>query len=129
MSSTLRFDDEASRKAEAAYLTPDVVEQRRVTRAVLALEQGEDVLDIGSGMGLLASEMAVEVGAGGSVAGIDPSQSMLALAQARRRPERSAEIRYVAGDACTLPFEDEMFDAAVATQVYEYVQDMPAALR
>ncbi len=27
-----------------------------------------------------------------------------------------------------LPFADETFDAAIATQVYEYVADMPAAL-
>jgi SAM-dependent methyltransferase len=72
--------------------------------------------------------MAAEVGAVGSVDGIDPSESMLGLARRRRPPEGAAEIRFVAGDASTLPFGDETFDAAVATQVYEYVQDMPTAL-
>lgn len=128
MSTTLQFDDEASRRAEATYATPDFVEQRRATRAALALRQGEKVLDIGSGPGLLACEMAAEVGAGGSVDGIDPSESMLALARGRRPPEGAAKIRFVAGDACALPFAGETFDAAVATQVYEYVHDMPAAL-
>jgi arsenite methyltransferase len=128
MSTTLQFDDEASRRAQAAYATPDFVEQRRATRASLALRQGENVLDIGSGPGLLACEMAAEVGAGGSVDGIDPSESMLALARGRRPPEGAAKIRFVAGDACALPFAGETFDAAVATQVYEYVPDMPAAL-
>ena len=99
MSGTLQFDEEASRRSEATYLTPDVVEQRRAVRAALALGEGEKVLDIGSGAGLLASEMAAEVGAAGSV------------------------------DARALPFADLSFDAAVATQVYEYVHDMPAALR
>lgn len=33
-----------------------------------------------------------------------------------------------AGDACALAFADHSFDAATATQVYEYVADMPAAL-
>jgi SAM-dependent methyltransferase len=32
------------------------------------------------------------------------------------------------GDATSLPFPDASFDAAVSTQVYEYVADMPAAL-
>ena len=63
MSGTLQFDEEASRRSEATYLTPDVVEQRRAVRAALALGEGEKVLDIGSGAGLLASEMAAEVGA------------------------------------------------------------------
>ncbi len=128
MSTTLQFDEEASRRAEATYMTLDVVEQRHAIRAALALGPGENVLDIGSGLGLLACEMAAEVGAGGSVAGIDPSQSMLALARGRRPPEGAAEIRFVAGEACTLPFAGETFDAAVATQVYEYVEDMPKAL-
>jgi SAM-dependent methyltransferase len=128
MSAMLQFDEEASRRIEATYATPDVVEQRCAVRAALALNQGENVLDIGSGPGLLACEMATEVGAAGSVSGIDASESMLALARMRRPPEGSAEIRFVAGDACVLPFTDESFDAAVATQVYEYVQDMPAAL-
>src|SRR5215469_5471254 len=113
MSAMLQFDDEASRRSEATYMTPDVVEQRRAVRAALALGRGEKVLDIGSGAGLLAQEMAAEVGTVGSVDGIDPSESMLALARRRRPADGAAEIR---------------FDAAVATQVYEYVQDMPAAL-
>ena len=128
MSTTLQFDDEASRRAEALYATRDFVEQRRATRAALALGLGENVLDIGSGPGLLACEMAAEVGALGSVDGVDPSESMLALARGRRPPEGAAVMRFVAGDASALPYGEETFDAAVATQVYEYVQDMPAAL-
>ncbi len=128
MGTTLQFDEEASGRAEALYVAPDFVEQRRATRAALALGQGEKVLDIGSGPGLLACEMAAEVGAAGSVDGIDPSESMLAIARGRRPPEGAAEVRFVVGDACELPFGSETFDAAVATQVYEYVQDMPAAL-
>jgi ubiquinone/menaquinone biosynthesis C-methylase UbiE len=124
----LQFDDEASRRAEATYTTADVVEQRRATREALALTHGENVLDIGTGMGLLACEMAADVGATGSVDGVDPSESMLTLARGRRRPEGGGAIRFVAGDASALPFGDETFDAAIATQVYEYVQDMPAAL-
>jgi ubiquinone/menaquinone biosynthesis C-methylase UbiE len=128
MSETLEFDEEASRRNEATYMTPDVVEQRRAVRAALALKRGEQVLDVGSGAGLLAHELAAEVGALGSVDGIDPSESMLALARRRRPHDGAAEIRFVAGDASVLPFADGRFDAAVATQVYEYVQDMPAAL-
>jgi SAM-dependent methyltransferase len=128
MSTTLQFDDEASRRAEALYAARDFVEQRRATRAALALGLGENVLDIGSGPGLLACEMAADVGAVGSVDGVDPSESMLSLARGRRPPGGAGVMRFVAGDACALPYGEETFDAAVATQVYEYVQDMPAAL-
>jgi ubiquinone/menaquinone biosynthesis C-methylase UbiE len=128
MSDTLQFDEAASRQSEATYMTPDVVEQRRAVRAALALAPGEKVLDIGSGAGLLAHEMAAEIGVLGSVDGIDRSESMLALARRRPPPDEAGEMRFVGGDACALPFADGSFDAAVATQVYEYVQDIPAAL-
>jgi arsenite methyltransferase len=124
----LQFDEAASRRIESTYTTPDVVEQRRLVRAALAPRQGESVLDIGSGPGLLACEMAAELGPDGSVRGVDPSDSMLAIANRRERPAAAAPVRFTTADACALPFGESSFDAAVATQVYEYVADMTAAL-
>jgi hypothetical protein len=40
------FDDDASRKLEAAYLTPDVVAQRRETLQALALQQASGSLTL-----------------------------------------------------------------------------------
>jgi ubiquinone/menaquinone biosynthesis C-methylase UbiE len=120
----LQFDEKQAKQVETTYMTPDIVEQRRATRALLALQPGEKVLDIGSGPGFLADEMAAEVGSEGAVHGVDPSESMLAIA--RRRETR---VQYAVGDATSLPYADGTFDALVSTQVYEYVPDMPAALK
>lgn len=128
MSSVLQFDEVASRRAEATYMTTDMVQQRRVVRDALALSVGEDVLDIGSGLGLLAVEIAAEVGSHGSVHGIEPSDSMRALARRRELAASLSRVDFRAGDACAMPFGPESFDVAVATQVYEYVEDMQAAL-
>jgi arsenite methyltransferase len=122
------FDERTSRHLEAAYTTPDVVEQRRQTVEMLELQPGEHVLDIGSGPGFLACEMAVVVGEEGSVHGIDPSDSMLAIAAHRERDPGAAPTEFRNGDAIDLPYPDARFDAVVSTQVYEYVEDMAAAL-
>jgi arsenite methyltransferase len=119
----LQFDEESSRRLVAAYLTPDVVAQRRSVRGWLELGPGERVLDVGVGPGFLAAEMAGEVGADGMVAGIDISESMLALAK-----ERGAAVDLRAGSAGSIPYPDASFDVAVSTQVLEYVADIPAAL-
>ena len=66
------------------------------------------------------------VGEGGKVVGLDASADMLAMAQARLSPFPQADC--LVGDATGLDFPDAAFDAAVSTQVYEYVADMPAAL-
>ena len=126
MSGGLRFDEETSRKVEALYLTPDVVAQRAQVLKALELRPGEKVLDIGSGPGLLACEMAVSVGNTGRVCGIDISEDMLTMSRKRCADKPWTEFKR--GGATHLPFPDNSFDAAVSTQVYEYVNDIPAAL-
>jgi len=125
---TLHFDEAAARRVETSYLTSDVVEQRRQVLAALAVQAGESVLDIGSGPGLLAVEMAVAVGAAGRVVGIDISDSMLSLAAARSIPAGAAPVSFHHAGVDHLPFPDVGFDVAVSTQVLEYVEDIPAAL-
>jgi arsenite methyltransferase len=122
----MKFDEDLSRKVEAIYLTPDVVEQRAQVLQALELTAGERVLDIGSGPGLLAYDMAVAVGEKGRVCGIDVSGAMLAMAGKRCAEQRWTEFR--TADATRIPYPDGSFDAAVSTQVYEYVSDIPAAL-
>ncbi|GAA1305036.1 methyltransferase domain-containing protein [Pseudonocardia xinjiangensis] len=123
---TLEFDEEGARRVERTYATPDVVAQRAQVLALLAPQPGERVLDIGSGPGYLAASLADAVGPTGTVYGLDPSPAMNAIA--RSRSATRPWIRIEDGDAATLPYPDSSFDAAVATQVYEYVPDMPRAL-
>ena len=123
------FDQDASRKLEATYQTPDVVAQRAATLHALALQAGERVVDVGSGPGLLAAEMAAQVGPAGRVIGLDLSDSMLALSRQRcGELTTSVSMSFLKADAAKLPFADSVFDVAVSTQVYEYVPDVTAAL-
>jgi SAM-dependent methyltransferase len=93
----------------------------RVVLRLLGAEPGS-VLDCGMGPGRLLFELEQR---GWSVAGIDVSSEMVALARARL-PE-SAD-RLVHGTTESLPFPSDGFDAAVATGVLEYVDDVPRAL-
>ena len=126
MAASMSFDAATSRKVEAAYLTPDVVAQRGHVLKALQLRPGERVLDIGVGPGLLAHDMAATVGAKGEMRGVDLSEGMLAIARQRCAALPWAEFSL--GDALELPYPDAYFDAAVSTQVYEYVADIPGAL-
>ena len=128
MAEKIEFDLEMSRRVEAIYTTPDVVEQRRVVRETLQLREGERVLDIGVGPGFLAAEAAAIVGPSGRVCGIDVSDSMLAIAQTRATRAGSATVELERADANHLPYPDASFDVAVSTQVLEYVEDIPGAL-
>jgi arsenite methyltransferase len=123
------FDDLASRRLEALYSTPDIVNQRRRTIQRLAPHPGERILDVGCGPGLLTAEIAEEVGPTGHVMGIDTADAMIALSTQRAAGSPLADrITLLKADAAALPFSGETFDAAVCVQVYEYVEDVETAL-
>jgi len=122
----LVFDDAAAKAVERVYLLPDVVSQRMRTLELLAPRPGEHVLDIGAGPGLLAHDLAMLVGETGRVVALDKAPAMLAMAAKRIAPFPHA--RCLEGDATNLELPEASFDAAVSTQVYEYVRDMPRAL-
>src|SRR4051812_7549592 len=128
MGGPLQFDDGASRRLEDAYTTDGLVAQRRAVLELLALRPGERVLDVGVGPGLLAVEMARAVGPTGRVCGIDTSESMLALAVRRAPVAGGAPVDLRCADAVAVPYGDASFDVGVATQVLEYVADVPAAV-
>ena len=88
MSDGLQFNEETARKVEALYLTPNVVAQRGQVLGALKLRQGERVLDIGSGPGLLASEMAALVGRNGYEYLADIRQALAELYRVTRRGGR-----------------------------------------
>lgn len=125
--SQLTFDAATAKSLEAIYLTPDVVAQRARVLDLLAPALGERVLDVGVGPGLLAYDLARLVGEAGEMVGLDLSPAMVAVAA--ERLAHLPQARVMAGDATALDLPDARFDAAVSTQVYEYVADMPRALK
>ena len=84
---------------------------------------GQRVVDVGCGPGALTTELVVRVGAA-AVAAVDPSESFVAAAQ-ERHP--TVEVHRAAAEQ--LPFEDDIFDAAVAQLVVHFMADPIAGLR
>jgi ubiquinone/menaquinone biosynthesis C-methylase UbiE len=124
--SQLAFDEETGKQLEALYRISDAARRRSLVRAALAVKPGERILDVGCGPGFYCAELLEEVGPGGSIVGLDPSDAMLALAA--RRCVGHGNVKFDAADATSLPVEDASFDAVLCVQVLEYVPDLLAGL-
>lgn len=78
----------------------------------LDAREGEQVLEIGYGTGHCILTLAQAVGSSGSVCGMDISDGMRAISEARARAAGLAErVDLRTGDAASLPFEMDRFDA------------------
>lgn len=123
----LNFDTETTRQLDIAYAGADVIRRRRASFDALDPKPGDTIIDIGCGNGLLTAELARAVGPQGHIIGVDPSDDMRAAGQAK-----CAEYDWVTlsdGLADKMPVEAAIADKAVSVQVYEYLPDIPSALR
>jgi len=87
------------------------------SRAPLA---GVSILDIGCGAGLLAEPLSR---LGARVTGVDPAPSAVAAARAHAEAT-GAELTYRAGTVEDLAAEGARFDAVLAMEVVEHVEDV-----
>jgi len=95
--------------------------------AAVAAESGASarVLELGVGTGRIALPVAL---AGCPVTGIDLSADMLATLQRQLPVAGAAPVDLVRGTITSLPFRDDVFDAAMATHVLHLVPDWKAVL-
>jgi len=102
--------------------------------AELRIRQGASILEVGSGLGDFAREMAARAGPRGRVLGIERSARQLRAAR-RRPPARGAEVAEVEfrrGDALALPLragEWSSFDLVHARFLLEHLHRPLAAVR
>ena len=89
----------------------------------LDLRPDHAVLEVGSGLGILAGEVAARVPQG-EVIGIEYSPEQLAAAHVTR-----PNLRFERGDAHRLPFDRARFDVVYCRYLLEHVADPVQALR
>ena len=90
------------------------------------LEQGERVLDLGSGAGTDSLVAVQMVGSEGSVTGIDMTAEMLEKARAAAIELGADNVEFVEGEVERLPFADGSFDVVISNGVIDLVPDKDA---
>lgn len=93
---------------------------RAIGLNLLALREGERVLEVGCGTGHALHELALSVGETGRAVGLDLSAGMCAVARSRiERHGESGRVRLARGDARSLPLPDRSLEAVFISNTLE----------
>jgi arsenite methyltransferase len=97
--------------------------------ALLALQPGETVLDLGSGGGIDVLLSAKRVGPTGKAYGLDMTDEMLALARENQRQAGATNVEFLKGTIESIPLPDNSVDVVISNCVINLSSDKDAVLR
>jgi SAM-dependent methyltransferase len=97
--------------------------------ALLTLQPGETVLDLGSGGGIDVLLSAKRVGPTGKVYGLDMTDEMLALARENQRKAGATNVEFLKGAIEAIPLPDNSVDVIISNCVINLSGDKDAVLR
>ena len=94
--------------------------------ALLALEPGQTVLDLGSGGGIDVLLSAKRVGPTGKAYGLDMTDEMLALARENQRKAGATNVEFLKGTIEAIPLPDNSVDVIISNCVINLSSDKDA---
>jgi len=92
------------------------------------LQDGERVLDVACGTGVVARHAAQKVGTTGHVTGLDLNQGMVGVARSLPSVPEAAAIVWIEGSALAMHLPDSAFDVVLCQQGVQFFPDRLAAL-
>jgi demethylmenaquinone methyltransferase/2-methoxy-6-polyprenyl-1,4-benzoquinol methylase len=102
---------------------------RRLATRKCDLRPGDRALDVASGTGDLAFEMAKKVGSNGFVIGLDITREMLVLGHDKSVKRHETRVDHHEGDAMRLPYAEGVFRAATMAFGGRNVPNLTGAFR
>ncbi|RQH03435.1 class I SAM-dependent methyltransferase [Natrarchaeobius oligotrophus] len=115
-------------QAYERYLVPPIFAPRADQLVETAgIREGDRVLDVACGTGVVARRVASRVGTSGSVVGLDINDGMLAVAE-ETAADSNPSIEWRQGDAVDLPFPEEAFDVVCCQQALQFFDDPGAVV-
>jgi arsenite methyltransferase len=97
--------------------------------ALIDLQPGQTVLDLGSGGGIDVLLSAKRVGPTGKVFGLDMTDEMLALARENQRKAGATNVEFLKGTIEAIPLPDQSVDVIISNCVINLSVDKDAVLR
>lgn len=87
--------------------------------------EGDHVLDLACGTGLVTEQIAPHLGSSGSIVGLDFAPGMLEVA--RNREVNGTNVEWIEASADAIPFPDGIFDRVYCQQGFQFFPDRAKA--
>ncbi len=97
--------------------------------ALAELQEGETVLDLGSGGGIDVLLSARRVGPSGKAYGLDMTDDMLALARENQRQAGTENVEFLKGEIEAIPLPDDSVDVIISNCVINLSADKDRVIR
>jgi SAM-dependent methyltransferase len=97
--------------------------------ALIELQPGQTVLDLGSGGGIDVLLSSKRVGPTGKVYGLDMTDEMLALARENQRKAGIENVEFLKGEIEAIPLPEQSVDVIISNCVINLSEDKDAVLR
>jgi demethylmenaquinone methyltransferase/2-methoxy-6-polyprenyl-1,4-benzoquinol methylase len=93
--------------------------------SLLPFKQGDNVLDVGCGTGILVPFILDRIGASGTLYELDFAEKMI---ETNRELHRETNIRFLIADAESAPLDDSSCDAVVCFSCFPHFHDKEKAM-
>lgn len=93
--------------------------------ALVPIQEGDHVLDVGCGSGILVPYLLEKVSPGGRVYELDYAENMIRVNQ---RLNRDRRIRFIIADAADMPLGKEMCDVVMCFACFPHIHNKKAAM-
>lgn len=94
----------------------------------VAVQPGQNILDIATGTALVAIPAAKKVAPNGSVIGVDISSGMLKQAKNKIESEKIDNLELIEADIESIEFAPEQFDIIFCCSALVYISNIPAII-
>jgi ubiquinone/menaquinone biosynthesis C-methylase UbiE len=121
------YFNKAANNWDKRFHTPDLSSFLERLVPQFGLEAGQNILDVGTGTGVLIPYLIREVGPAGSVTAIDYSENMIQICKTKHSHLKnvSVELEDIEEDS----FPAESFDAAICFGLFPHLENKQKALQ
>jgi ubiquinone/menaquinone biosynthesis C-methylase UbiE len=120
------FFNQAAKNWDSHYYNAQLVAFLEQTVPLFDIKEGQNILDVGTGTGILIPFLLNAVGSNGHITGVDFAQNMVEICKAKY--SQYPNVNIIVGNVENLQFPSETFDAITCFGLFPHLENKNKSL-